>query len=133
MQRNILDLKMGDGSYVIEDHDYGNPLMFVHEHTKDLSDKEFYQWISELFFFRLTDEKGFLFKAFRKEDPKMVQNDFLKQLGILAYMLYANYYNKECVENCDVKTLYDEGNKAVSKRLEQIEKDGGRVTEPFWF
>lgn len=55
-QRNILDLKMGDDSYMIEDKDLGNPLFFIHEQTKHLGDEDFFKWIAEIHFLKLTDE-----------------------------------------------------------------------------
>ena len=125
MGRDILALKMGDDSHMIEDMDLGNPLFFIHEQTKHLPDNEFYKWIAELHFLKLTDEKGKDFEAFQKKHPKMVQPDFLLHLDILSFNLYCDYYYDEIQEAVGkerIAKLADMMQEVMSKKMKDLKK-----------
>lgn len=101
----LLELKMGDNSLMIEDNDLGNPLMFVNEMTKNLTNEEAYKWIANLAFLGLTTERKEQFEKYRKENPKLVQPDFIQWLQVLSDNLFFDYFNEECKASVDIDRL----------------------------
>ncbi len=122
MKRNILELKMGDESYMIEDPDFGNPLFFTHEQTKHMKDSDFYKWLTELHFLKLTDGKKDDLEKFQKENPKMVQPDFLMQIEILAFNLYTDYFYDECNLVIDKLKMNERMQDIIRKKTKQLQK-----------
>lgn len=122
MERNILELKMGDDSFIIEDPDLGNPLFFIHEQTKYMDDNAFYKWLAELHFLKLTDGKEKDLEQFQKEKPKMVQPDFLMQLEILAFNLYTDYYYDECNAVVDRFEMNEKMQEVIRKKTRELQK-----------
>ncbi|MFP4289880.1 MAG: hypothetical protein ACLFQS_11545 [Bacteroidales bacterium] len=122
MKRNILELKMGDESYMIEDPDFGNPLFFIHKQTKHMKDSDFYKWLAELHFLKLTDGKKDDLEKFQKENPKMVQPDFLMQIEILAFNLYTDYFYDECNLVIDKLKMNERMQDIIRKKTKQLQK-----------
>lgn len=91
---DILELKFQNGSPILEDKDYGNPLFFISEATKGLTEDEKLIWITRCMYFELDEKQRGQLKEFRVKFPNLVDVGFNYNLYFLVQELFVMFKSK---------------------------------------
>ena len=104
---DVLSLKTKTGKLFIKVKICGAVIAWMNEHVKDMTEPEFYQWLTELLYYKVNDEQMADIKERAIKQPLSIPPDFLFLIEITVYEMF-QVLRPEIEKHVDVDKIRDE-------------------------